>query len=190
MGAMGASISNKYNRTRQGLWMVLLGIPLLIAYGAGLILIIIGAIRMKGSGRAKKIRKRGQEGFGRIAYKIMENDERVNLLTKKRVVFYYQLENGLLGRTSESIDKRMYKALSKLLEENNGVIPIIKKGNEAVLDYVKLLDTKEHEYKEEDVNFSSQDPSYRYKYGEVTKKSIVFLSLVVLMQDQRNAFLG
>ena len=59
MGVTGASISNKFNRTAQGLWMVLLGIPLLIAYGAGLILIIIGAIRMRGSGRANKIRKKG-----------------------------------------------------------------------------------------------------------------------------------
>ena len=113
MNATGASISNRFNRTAQGLWMVLLGIPLLIAYGAGLILIIIGAIRMRGSGRANKIRKKGQEAFGTISYKIMEHDERVSLLTKKRVVFYYKLENGLLGRTNESINKKTYGLLSK-----------------------------------------------------------------------------
>ena len=36
----------------------------------------------------------------------MEHDERVSLLTKKRVVFYYKLENGHLGRTNESINKK------------------------------------------------------------------------------------
>ena len=174
---MGANISNKYNRTAQGLWMVILGIPLLIAYGAGLILIIIGAIRMRGSGKANKIRKKGQTSYGLLSYKIMEHNERVDLLTKKRVVFYYKLENGLLGRTSESINKKMYKALV----ECGNTIPIKVLGNEAALDRDRLFKPDETKPNVDDFDFSSQDPSYRYKYGEVTKKSIVFLSIAVAM---------
>ena len=181
MNATGASISNRFNRTAQGLWMVILGIPLLIAYGAGLILIIIGAIRMRGSGRANKIRKKGQEAFGTISYKIMEHDEKVSLLTKKRVVFYYKLENGRLGRTNESINKRTYKILSKL-EKN---IPIKVLDNQAALDLSKYKKSKKEEIENiqpntDDLGFSSQDPAYRYKYGEMTKKSVVLLILAAV----------
>ena len=170
---MGASISNRFNRTAQGLWMVLLGIPLLVAYGAGLILIIIGAIRMRGSGRANKIRKKGQEAYGLLSYKIMEHDEKVTLLTKKRVVFYYKLSNGLLGRTSESINKKMHDALEKC--GNN--IPIKVLDNQAALDRNRLFSNEESKPNVDDLDFSSQDPSYRYKYGEMTKKSVVLLIL-------------
>ena len=163
----GASISYKYNRTAQGLWMVLLGIPLLIAYGLGLILIIIGAVRMSGSGKAKKINKTGSETLGKIAYKVNEFGETITLLTSKRVIFYYELENGLLGRTNQSINKKTYEALKKL----NGIVPIKTLGNRAVLDLNRIKNSIE----ESELEFSSQDPMYRYKYGEMTKKSIVLL---------------
>ena len=179
MNATGASISNRFNRTAQGLWMVLLGIPLLIAYGAGLILIIIGAVRMRGSGRANKIRKKGQEAFGTISYKIMEHGEEISLLTQKRVIFYYELENGLLGRTNQAINKRTYKILCQLKKN----IPIKVLDNQAAIDIDKFEDIKEKEDIEKiqpdtrDLGFSSQDPAYRYKYGEMTKKSVVLLIL-------------
>ena len=170
---MGASVSFRYNKRNDGLWILLLGIPLLIAYGAGLILIIIGAIRMKGFKKAKKIRKNGEEGYGQIAYKIYEHDEKVTLLSQKRVVFYYQLENGLLGRTSESIDKKTYQ---RIVNHGN-IVPIKRLGNRAVLDFVRL--EKEPETQEKELDFSSQDPAYRYRYGEITKKTIVLLSIAV-----------
>lgn len=170
---MGASISYKYSRTARGLWMVILGIPLLIAYGLGLILIIIGAIRMKGSGKAKKVRKLGQEGYGKIAYKVKEQNITITSLTKKRVIFIYELENDLFGRTNESIDKKTYNAILKC----GNIVPIIRYENRAVLNLDKLLNEENLVIDEKEVNFSSQEPAYKYRYGEMTKKSIVFLSL-------------
>lgn len=177
MRAMGASISYKYNRKAMGLWMVLLGIPLLIAYGAGLILIIIGAIRMRGSGKASKIRKKGQPGYGIVAFKELEHKERVVLLTKKRVVFYYKLENGLLGRTNERINKKTFEKLQNF----GDIIPIMKLDNRAVLDYSRLDKPEEVKPSNEEVDFKAQDPAYKYKYGEVTKRSIIFLSISVAL---------
>ena len=169
----GASISYKYNRTANGLWLLLLGIPLLVAYGGGIILIIIGLIEMRGSGTLRKLKKKGQEGYGKLAYKINEDKEPISSITRSRVSFYYELDNGLLGRTNQSINKKTRKALE---EHKNGIVPIKKLGNQAVLDLDKLgtpvLDQK--------LEFSSQEPTHKYKYGEVTKKSIVLLILSVL----------
>lgn len=164
----GASISYKYNKTSDGLWMVLLGIPLLIAYGLGLILIIIGAVRMRGSGKARKIKKIGEESLGKVSYKINEDNVNISLLTPKRIVFYYELENGLLGRTNQLINKKTYETIKDCT-----IVPIKKLGNRAVLDTDKIGTPIE----KTELDFSSQDPMYRYNYGELTKKSIVLLIL-------------
>lgn len=129
---------------------------------------------MRGSGTLRKLKKKGQEGYGKLAYKINEDKEPISSITRSRVSFYYELDNGLLGRTNQSINKKTRKALE---EHKNGIVPIKKLGNQAVLDLDKLgtpvIDQK--------LEFSSQDPTHKYKYGEVTKKSIVLLILSVLI---------
>lgn len=171
---MGASVTYKYNKTSDGLWMVLLGIPLLIAYGLGLILIIIGIIRMKGTKKAKKIRANGVMEYGKIAYKVKENNETTISLKKNKVIFYYKTKDGLLGRTIQSINKKTYQAISKL--ENN-IVPIRRLNSRAVIDLERLNQPIENV----ELDFSSQEPAYRYKYGEVRKSSIVLLVLATIL---------
>ena len=95
------------------------------------------------SKKTKKVYKNGKGGyFGEL---ISKSD-------RSAISFYYKLEDGRIGKTTQKISK---KAFNKLTESQFTKIPIIIFNHQAVFD-VDMVEDEEYEFPKEKLDISSE----------------------------------
>ena len=90
-----------------------------------------GVYRVKGSKKKNKILAKGKKGIGAIGNLSSKTVYYQGRIDTKKLVFYYKLNDGRYGETTQLISSSLYH---KLKSRNRRDIPIKVLGDRAVID--------------------------------------------------------